>query len=185
MRQCYSQSLHSSTVIARQQQTVAGRQKSEISTRRQAPAQLNSTHGRSFATIISWWNHAWNKIILGRSNDGGCSVWVTVRMSIPNSHQLYRLSHVNNLIATTTTTMCRSVTEQSLLNSAHTCLNTITLCQHRSPVTRYATWRHARWTICILNIRHVGRWWCATFNVLSMLSIRQRNSVGNSIIVDA
>jgi len=29
------------TVIARQQQAVAGRQKSEISTRQQAPAQLN------------------------------------------------------------------------------------------------------------------------------------------------
>ena len=42
MRQCCSQSVHLSTVIARQQQAVAGRQKTEISTRQQAPAQLNS-----------------------------------------------------------------------------------------------------------------------------------------------
>ena len=36
-------------------QTAAGRrrrQKSEISTRQQAPAQLNSAHGRSFAKIF-------------------------------------------------------------------------------------------------------------------------------------
>ena len=52
MRQCCSQSLHSSTVIVRQQAVAsAGRQKSEISTRQQAPAQLNSAHGRSFAKI--------------------------------------------------------------------------------------------------------------------------------------
>ena len=31
---------------------VAGRQKSEISTRQHAPAQLNSAHGWSFAKII-------------------------------------------------------------------------------------------------------------------------------------
>jgi len=33
----------------------------------------NSAHGRGFAKIILWWNHAWIKIILGRSTDGGCS----------------------------------------------------------------------------------------------------------------
>ena len=44
--------LHSCTVIARQQPAVAGRQKSEISARQQAPAQLNSARGRSFAKII-------------------------------------------------------------------------------------------------------------------------------------
>jgi len=53
MKQCCSQSLHSSAVIARQQQAVAGLQKPEISTRQQAPAQLNSAHGRTFAKIIS------------------------------------------------------------------------------------------------------------------------------------
>ena len=26
-----------------------------------------------FAKIILWWNHAWNKIILGWSTDGSCS----------------------------------------------------------------------------------------------------------------
>jgi len=40
------------TVIVRQQQAVDGRQKSEISTPQQAPAQLNSAHGRSLAKII-------------------------------------------------------------------------------------------------------------------------------------
>ena len=35
MRQCCSQSLHLSTVIVRQQQAVASRQKTEISTRQQ------------------------------------------------------------------------------------------------------------------------------------------------------
>ena len=44
MRQCCSQSLHSCTVIARQQ-TVAGRQKSEISARQQAPVQLTPPLG--------------------------------------------------------------------------------------------------------------------------------------------
>jgi len=38
--------------IARQQQAVAIRQKLEISTCQQAPAQLKSAHGRSFAKII-------------------------------------------------------------------------------------------------------------------------------------
>ena len=52
MRQCCSQSLHSSTVIAKQQQAVTGRQKSEISTRQQALAQLNSAHGKSFAKLF-------------------------------------------------------------------------------------------------------------------------------------
>ena len=36
----------------RQQPAVGGRQKAEISARQQAPAQQNSTHGRSFAKII-------------------------------------------------------------------------------------------------------------------------------------
>jgi len=27
----------------------------------------NSAHWRSFAKIFLWWNHTWNKIILGRS----------------------------------------------------------------------------------------------------------------------
>jgi len=44
--------LHLSTVIVRQQQAVAGRQKTEISMRQQAPVQLNSAHGRSLAKII-------------------------------------------------------------------------------------------------------------------------------------
>jgi len=36
----------------------------------------NSAHGRDFAKVILWWNHAWNKIILGRSTDGGrARVW--------------------------------------------------------------------------------------------------------------
>jgi len=52
MRQCCSQSLHSSTVIVRQQQAVAGRQKTKIPTRQYTPAQLNSAHGRSLAEII-------------------------------------------------------------------------------------------------------------------------------------
>jgi len=39
-------------VIAKQQQAVAGRQKTEIPTRQQAPTQLNSAHGRSLAKII-------------------------------------------------------------------------------------------------------------------------------------
>jgi len=38
--------------MARQQQAVAGGQKTEISTRQQAPAQLNSAHGRNLAKII-------------------------------------------------------------------------------------------------------------------------------------
>jgi len=42
MRQCCSQSLHLSTVIARQQQAIAGRQKTGISMRQQAPEQLNA-----------------------------------------------------------------------------------------------------------------------------------------------
>jgi len=35
-------------------------------------------------------------------HSGICSEWrVIVSLSVPNSHQLYWLSHVNNLIATT------------------------------------------------------------------------------------
>ena len=74
MRQCCSQSLHSFTVIATQQPAVAGRQTSEISARLHAGAcATNSAHGRGFAKIILWWNHVWNKIILGRSTDGNRS----------------------------------------------------------------------------------------------------------------
>jgi len=45
MRQCCSQSVHSYTVIATQQQAVARRQKLEISARQQAPAQLTPPVG--------------------------------------------------------------------------------------------------------------------------------------------
>ena len=45
MRHCYSQSLHSCIVIATQQPAVAGRQKSEISARQQASAQLTPPMG--------------------------------------------------------------------------------------------------------------------------------------------
>ena len=61
--------LHSSTVIP------GSRRQAEVGNFHVplAPAQLNSAYEWSFAKIILWWNHAWNKIILGRSTDGGCS----------------------------------------------------------------------------------------------------------------
>ena len=53
MRQCCSQLLDFATVIARQQQAVVGRLKTEISVRQQAPERaLNSAHGRSSAKTI-------------------------------------------------------------------------------------------------------------------------------------
>jgi len=53
MRQCCSQLLYFATVIARQQQAVAGRLKTEISVRQQAPERaVISADGRSSAKII-------------------------------------------------------------------------------------------------------------------------------------
>jgi len=47
----YEAVLQPIAAFVRQQQAVAGRQKTEISTRQQAPAQLNSAHWQSLAKI--------------------------------------------------------------------------------------------------------------------------------------
>ena len=79
MRQsCCSQSQHLSSVIAWRHLQAAGSRRETVnstpSRHQQAPAQLNaslnSAHSLKLFYIISWWNHAWNKIILGRSTDG-------------------------------------------------------------------------------------------------------------------
>jgi len=61
------QSLYLSTVIARRPQAVAGRRRTEIFMRQQAPAQLNAVWTPPMSAVqlklfyfISWWNHAWN-----------------------------------------------------------------------------------------------------------------------------
>ena len=108
------------------------------------------------------------KTLLKRTNGAAINtVKLILWLSGPNSYPLFLCGMSTTSLPVPRTTMCRSVAKQTLLNSAHICLNTVALCQHRSPITRYAPWRNARRRICIINIQQVGCWWCATFNILS------------------
>jgi len=52
-------------VYCNNRQATAGRRRRTKVGNFRAPAgacATNSAHGRSFAKIILWWNHAWNKI---------------------------------------------------------------------------------------------------------------------------